>query len=103
TGARDVAAFLAAGQDAPLLGDRLSTRELVWMVQREHVVHLDDVLLRRTDLAFTGALDDESVVSEVATALAPAAGWDDARTRAEIARARDLLATSHGIPTPIAG
>jgi glycerol-3-phosphate dehydrogenase len=102
TVARDVAAF-SAFDDAPVLGDRLSTAELRWMLEREHVVHLDDVLLRRTDLAFTGALDDGDVVGSVATALAAAAGWDDARTAAEVARTRELLAARHGIPAPVAG
>jgi glycerol-3-phosphate dehydrogenase len=105
TVARDVAAFSASStsDDAPVLGDRLSTAELRWMLEREHVVHLDDVLLRRTDLAFTGALDDGDVVGSVATALAAAAGWDDARTAAEVARTRELLAARHGIPAPVAG
>jgi glycerol-3-phosphate dehydrogenase len=103
TVAREVAAFLAEGPDAPVLGDRLSTRELAWMVGHEHVVHLDDILLRRTDLGFTGALDEGWTVATLATALAAAAGWDDARTQAEIARTRALLAASHGIPAPVAG
>jgi glycerol-3-phosphate dehydrogenase len=99
TVAREVAAFIAAGDDAPLVGDRLSTRELAWMVSRERVVHLSDVLLRRTDLAFTGAIGGH-VVEDVAAALADAAGWDAARRDAELARTRDELATLHGIPAP---
>ncbi|HEU0163711.1 MAG TPA: glycerol-3-phosphate dehydrogenase C-terminal domain-containing protein, partial [Thermomicrobiales bacterium] len=99
TVAREVAAFLAEGPDAPVVGERLSTRELTWMVERERVVHLNDVLLRRTDLGFTGALGDD-VVEAVATALADAAGWDAARRDAELARAREELAARHGILAP---
>jgi glycerol-3-phosphate dehydrogenase len=99
TVAREVAAYLAAADDAPLVGDRLSTRELTWMVERERVAHLSDVLLRRTDLAFTGAIGGD-VLDAVATALADAAGWDTARRDAELARTRDELATFHGIPAP---
>ena len=99
TVAREVAAFLAAGVDAPVVGDRLSTRELVWMVERERVAHLSDVLLRRTDLAFTGAIGGD-VVETVADALAEAAGWDAARWDAEVAATREELATFHGIPAP---
>jgi glycerol-3-phosphate dehydrogenase len=99
TVAREVAAHLAADADAPVVGDRLSTRELVWMVERERVVHLDDVLLRRTDLGFTGALDD-ATVEAVADALTAAAGWDDDRRRTELDATRAILAQRHGIPAP---
>jgi len=99
TVAREVAAFLVAGDDVPVVGDRLSTRELAWMVERERVVHLSDVLLRRTDLAFTGAIGG-GVVEDVAAALADAAGWDAVRRDAELARTRDELASFHGVPAP---
>lgn len=96
TVAREVASFLAGGPDAPVVRERLSTRELAWMVQRERVVHLSDVLLRRTDLAFTGELDD-AVVERVAAALADAAGWDASRRETELRRTRDELASRHGV------
>ncbi|MGN6326818.1 FAD-dependent oxidoreductase [Pseudolysinimonas sp.] len=99
TVAREVAEFLAAGDDAPVVGDRLSSREVAWMVERERVVHLSDVLLRRTDLAFTGAIGGH-VIEQVAAALADAAGWDAARRDAELTRTQRELATSHGIPAP---
>jgi glycerol-3-phosphate dehydrogenase len=101
TVAREVAAFLAADDDAPIAGDRLSTREVAWMVERERVAHLSDVLLRRTDLAFTGAIGGD-VIEAVADALAEAAGWDAARRDAELARTREELAAFHGIPSPVA-
>lgn len=98
TRARDVAAFVAAGDDTLLVDGRLSTRELAWMVENEHVVHLADVILRRTDIAFTGDATPEAL-SEVAAALAAAAGWDDATTDAEIASCRDELAVRFGVET----
>ncbi|MGO1769341.1 MAG: glycerol-3-phosphate dehydrogenase/oxidase, partial [Microbacterium sp.] len=54
TRATEVTRFLEAGPDELLLDGELSLRELEWMARREHVVHLDDVILRRTSLAFTG-------------------------------------------------
>jgi glycerol-3-phosphate dehydrogenase len=101
TVAREVAAFLADGDDHPVVGDRLSSRELAWMVEHEHVTHLGDVLLRRTDLAFTGGIGG-GVVDDVATALAHAAGWDDARREDELARVRAELAERHGVAEPVA-
>jgi glycerol-3-phosphate dehydrogenase len=99
TRAREVAKFLSTAPDTPVVGDRLSSRELSYLVEHERVVHLDDVLLRRTDLGFTGALTPD-VVETVAEALADAAGWDAPRRDAEIARTREGLATLHGIPAP---
>jgi len=63
-----------------------STGELRYLAAVEHVVHLEDVLLRRTAIAFTGAATPE-VAAEVATVIAPVLGWDEAARAAEIARA----------------
>jgi glycerol-3-phosphate dehydrogenase len=96
TRARAVAAFLSQGDDREILGGRVSTRELAWMVENEQAVHLSDVLLRRTDLAFTGALSDEVLV-EIADALAEAAGWDADTLAAELAATRAELAARFGV------
>lgn len=62
----------------------------------EAVVHLDDLLLRRTPLALYGFLDEKKFAA-VAALAAAALGWDDGRLAAEIARTRHLLAKRHGI------
>ena len=63
-----------------------STAELRHLARTEAVVHLDDVLMRRTSLAFIGAVTAESAL-EVAQAVAPELGWDAAQCRAEADRA----------------
>ena len=63
-----------------------STAELRHLARTEDVVHLDDVLMRRTSLAFIGAVTAESAL-EVAEAVAPVLGWDAAQCRAETDRA----------------
>ncbi len=83
--ARDVVAFFTAGLAQLVVGDQLSTRELSWMYEREHVAHLSDVLTRRADLGFTGTLSPETVHA-VAAALSKPAGWDAKIRDAEIAR-----------------
>ena len=83
TRAREVAAFLAEGPDEPLLGDDLTVRELEWMVRREHVARLADVVLRRTDLGFTGRADDAALVI-LAGALGALLGWDADMRDAEL-------------------
>ncbi|GAA4764120.1 glycerol-3-phosphate dehydrogenase/oxidase [Microbacterium gilvum] len=87
------------GHDEPLAGGALSTRELAWMVRNEHVVHLADVLLRRTSIAFTGDVDAD-VLDEVADALAPLLEWDRERRDAEVQEARTLLNDAHGLTIP---
>lgn len=96
TWAAEVAAFIDEGDDAQVVGDALSTRELAWMVEREHVRHVVDVIFRRTSLAFTGDAD-AAAVQAIAEALAPLLGWDAARIESEIEHASSRLREAHGV------
>ena len=96
TRAEDVWRSLTEREDAPLAGDRLSTGELAWMAEREHVARLEDVVLRRTDLAFTGSVTTE-LLERIADALAPLLGWDDARREREIRDTAAVLRDEHGV------
>lgn len=85
TVAADVIAALG-DDDRPL--DTLptySTGELRHLARTEHVAHLDDVLQRRTSIAFVGHAT-AAVAAEVAAVIAPVLGWDEAQTEAEVAR-----------------
>ncbi|MGO1265612.1 glycerol-3-phosphate dehydrogenase/oxidase [Microbacterium gubbeenense] len=82
--------------DVPILGDRLSTWELAWMVDHEHIVHLSDVVMRRTDLAFTGSVSRE-LLDDIARTLAKFLDWDDERTNDEIAATIHELRDAHGV------
>ena len=70
--------------------------ELAHLAATEDAVHLDDLLLRRTSIAFVGGLSEESL-AEVAGAVAEALGWDDESTEAEIERARRILRDAHRV------
>ena len=97
THAADVWNYIQAGDDdAPLAGGQVSTRELDWMVQNEMIVRLADVVLRRSNLAFTGDITN-AVLDEVARALQPLLKWDDARVASEIENTRSLLNERHGL------
>ncbi len=96
TRAASVAAYLREGPDAAVLGDALSTRELHWMVEHERVRHVDDVVLRRTSLAFTGDAD-RAAITEIARALAPLLDWDEGRIAQEIDACCRLLRDAHGV------
>ncbi len=75
------------GDDAPLETlPSYSTGELRHLAATEQVVHLADVLLRRTAIAFTGAATP-AVVAEIAAAIAPVQGWDGAAQAAEVSAA----------------
>jgi glycerol-3-phosphate dehydrogenase len=62
-----------------------STGELRHLAATEDVVHLDDLLLRRTSMAFIGAATPQAV-AEVADAVAPVLGWDTGRRAREVER-----------------
>ncbi|MGO2095825.1 MAG: glycerol-3-phosphate dehydrogenase/oxidase, partial [Candidatus Microbacterium stercoravium] len=96
TRAAQVWRVLEDHDDVPILGDRLSTWELAWMVDHEHVVHLSDVILRRTDLAFTRSVTPE-LLEDVARNLAQLLDWDEARTAAEISATVEELRDAHGV------
>ncbi|TDN87821.1 glycerol-3-phosphate dehydrogenase/oxidase [Microbacterium sp. BK668] len=67
-----------------------STAELRHLARTEEVVHLDDILLRRTSLAFVGAVSAESA-AEVAEAIAPVLGWNARKRQNEVERALERV------------
>lgn len=89
--------------DAPLQSlPAYSTGELRYVASTERVVHLADVLLRRTSIAFTGAAT-APVAVEIAAVLAPVLGWDAAAQAAEVdaALAEVHAADPAGPPIPV--
>lgn len=96
TRASEVWNLIEQGPDAPLAHGDLSTRELAWMVEQEYVTRLEDVVLRRTSIAFTGDVDN-AVLEELATELAPLLDWDEQRRTEEITQTRALLVERHGL------
>lgn len=96
TRAAELAAFLADSDDRPLASGALSVGELRWLVEREQLVRLDDLVLRRTQLAFTGCVDD-SVLLELTTALGEVAGWSAGRRERELENCRRVLTEEHGV------
>jgi glycerol-3-phosphate dehydrogenase len=97
TRAEAVAMFLSKQPDQPLksLPD-FSSREIAFLCQNEQVVHLDDILLRRTLLSMLGR-STRTAVEEVADAAAESLGWTGEQKKAEVTRTLDLLASRHGV------
>ncbi|MFA5607054.1 MAG: glycerol-3-phosphate dehydrogenase/oxidase [Leucobacter sp.] len=70
--------------------------EIATLAAREDVLHLDDLLLRRTSLAFTGGLT-RAALEEVAQAAASALSWGPERIRSEVERAERILRDLHRV------
>jgi glycerol-3-phosphate dehydrogenase len=97
TGADRVAAYLQAGPDAPLAClPAYSRREIAFMALRERVVHLDDLILRRTMMALLGQVNGP-LLEELAAIVSPVLGWSPGDAAAEVARTIQLLEKVHGV------
>lgn len=90
-----VLANCAATDDAPLAPGCAYTRaEIGHLIDTEMVEKPADILLRRTDLAITGAISD-GVISAVLDLLAARRGWSKTRRADEDAALRDYLSRFH--------
>ncbi len=70
--------------------------EITSMAKREKIVHLDDLVLRRTLQAYLGQLT-RPLLEELADALSEILGWDDAQKKTEVTRTLEILADRHGV------
>ncbi len=97
TRARDVAKFISNAPDGPLRWlHAYSRREILFMAEQEKIVHLDDLILRRTIMALLGQLSLALLV-ELAGVLRPALEWSEEKTQQEIERTVTLMAKAHGV------
>ncbi|MCH6231423.1 glycerol-3-phosphate dehydrogenase/oxidase [Microbacterium sp. CFH 31415] len=82
-----VAAIIDDADDTALVHTPgYSSAELRHLALTEDAVHLDDLLMRRTSIAFVGGATEDAV-GEIAAVVAPVLGWDAAHTAAEVERA----------------
>jgi glycerol-3-phosphate dehydrogenase len=97
TRAQQVCSFISRESDEPLRSlPEFTRREIVFLAQNEKIIHLDDLVLRRSMLAMLGQLTRERL-DELALVLGDALGWDESRKEAEAARTIVLLADRHGV------
>ncbi|MCD1572834.1 glycerol-3-phosphate dehydrogenase C-terminal domain-containing protein, partial [Agromyces mediolanus] len=76
-----------------------SRQEIAWLVRHERVARLDDLVLRRTSIAFTGTAT-LPLLEELAAIAGEVLGWNGERQRAEVQATRALLAERHGVQLP---
>ncbi|HEY2556648.1 MAG TPA: FAD-dependent oxidoreductase, partial [Diaminobutyricibacter sp.] len=97
TKAKAVIEALAGIDDKPLASAPSYTRgELAYLIRTEHVVHLADIFLRRTSLAFTGSVT-RAVVAEIGEIASSELGWSLLRRNQEEDAFVGELSTAHGV------
>jgi len=97
TGADTVAAFLHAGPDEPLANHPgYSRREIEFMARNERVVHLDDLVLRRTLMGLLGEVN-RPLLEELAAIVSPVLHWSLQDAAAEVDRTAQILQKVHGV------
>lgn len=64
--------------------DKFWKDEIRYVIKHEHAIHLTDVLLRRTGIAYAYDLDDNPLVHEVAVEMSKILDWNMAKTHDEI-------------------
>jgi glycerol-3-phosphate dehydrogenase len=70
--------------------------ELSYLCLETGVVHLDDLVIRRTLLAIRGFVTD-AALAEMAGIAAEALGWDAAQQHAELHACATALRERHGV------
>ena len=93
---REVSAF-QGGDDAPLQHySEMTRREVAFLAEKEKVIHLDDLILRRSLMAYLGHLN-RPLIDELADILAEVFGWDEVQKQAEVERILEILQKRHGV------
>ena len=101
TRAAEVVDVLAQGPVEPLDSDPSLTRaEVAYFAEHEQAVHLVDVVLRRTNLAFVGGVTID-LLDELADVLASTLEWTPEERADEVQRTLDVLRESHGVIVPL--
>jgi len=94
TRALDVAQFIQANPSAGLTA--IDQGEVRFLVEREKAVHVDDIFLRRTSLAWLGKAT-LPLIEQLADWMGNVLGWTDAQKKAEAQRALNILKDRHGV------
>jgi glycerol-3-phosphate dehydrogenase len=93
---REVSAY-QAGDDSPLEHyPEMTCREAAFLTENEKVTHLDDLILRRSLVAYLGHLN-RPLIDELAGIVADVLGWSEEQKQAEVARTLEILRDQHGV------
>jgi glycerol-3-phosphate dehydrogenase len=86
------------GELAVIPGTQTLWAELRWTARAEGIVHLDDLLLRRTRLGLLLPEGAAALLPDIRRICQPELGWDDARWAAECDAYLDLWRSGYSLP-----
>jgi glycerol-3-phosphate dehydrogenase len=87
-----------AHEHSAIPGTRTCLAQLRWALEHESVVHLDDLMLRRTRLGLLLPGGGEGILDAVRRIAAEVRGWTDQRWESETRRYREIITRYHTIP-----
>jgi glycerol-3-phosphate dehydrogenase len=97
TRAHDFVTHFVEHGDKPLKHHwSFSQQEIAFLAQEEKIIHLEDLVLRRTNLAKLGELTP-ALLDELATTLTVPLDWSEKRRKEELARMVRVLEDKHGV------
>ncbi len=97
TRAEEIIDFLIAGPDEALQHQPdYSRREILFLATYERIIHLDDLLLRRSLLAMAGYVT-QALLEELGPIVGEGLCWSTEEIQQEIQRAATILTTQHGV------
>lgn len=97
TGAEQVSAYIQAGPDIILSNHHgYSRREIEYLASHERIVHLDDLILRRTLMGILGEIN-LALLEELAAIISQVFGWSQQTEKAEVRRTIQLLQKVHNV------
>jgi glycerol-3-phosphate dehydrogenase len=91
---------IAEAERAKIGDTEFCLAECRWAARNEAVVHLDDLLLRRTRLGSLLHRGGEALFPALETICAEELHWDSARWQVELSRYRDIWARYYYLPAP---
>ena len=93
--ARAIAEAEAAAEAGHIDGaEHYSVAEVTWICKHERVTRLEDIVLRRTLMAFEGAVTMTGL-KEIAAIMRPILGWTATQAENEVTSTAELLRDRH--------
>jgi glycerol-3-phosphate dehydrogenase len=74
----------------------MTRREIAFLAEKEKVVHLDDLILRRSLMAYLGHLS-RPLIGELADILGESLDWSKSQKETEIERTYQILQGNYGV------
>lgn len=72
--------------------------QIDWVLQHEMIVHLDDLLLRRTRIGNVSPVGGQQVFEDIRPLCQQRLGWDDNRWDAEVSRYMNIIQRYYSVP-----